>query len=67
MKFKEATGYSKFFSKRCLPSYDVKQKGPSPEFEKTFSEELFETAVKIMRIQGEEILKNSLYVHIPHS
>ena len=32
--------------------------------EKTFSEELFETAVKIMRIQGEEILKNSTFSHI---
>ena len=63
MKFKKTIGYSKFFSKCCLSSYDVKQKDHYQESENTFSEELFETAVTIMRIQGEEVLKNSLFSH----
>lgn len=44
-------------------SYNLKKKSPYQEPENTFSEELFETAVTIMRIQGEEILKNSPFGH----
>jgi len=37
------------------------------ESENTFSKELFETAVTIMRIQVEEILKTSLFAQIQQS
>jgi len=39
----------------------------SKENEKTFSEELFETAAKIIRLQGEQILNASPSGQIPHS
>lgn len=39
----------------------------SKENEKTFSEELFETAVKIIRLQGEQILNASQCGKFPHS
>lgn len=50
-----------------LSSFEKNKKIQFQKCPKTFSEELFETAVKIIRLQGEEILKNSSCSHISHS